>query len=1276
MALTDELLVKISVDTASSQAAIKVLEDSLKGLQSDFQKLQTDTEKTAKAVSGLSATFQQMVTAVGQVSFAFDALKSASDKLLGPFMESSDATSKLSATLRLVGEKDIPKVVKSYQDLAKQLQNTTNAEDDNLVRLAAVARATGLSDEATKKLITTAVDISGVTGDVNSNFETLIQTYKGNARGAATLAPELKNLTELQLKQGSAVDYLAQKFDGFGAATLDTFSGRFQQTKNLVQDIMEDIGQAILQGFNLDNSSNDFNDALKSIKDNLGTTLNVIRATAAAVKDAFGIMGNAADIAANSIIVAFRKAEAGVAGLLLLLPKAAREFLDINEASLQAFQEEKLKQASKSIEQISIDAMDIKDTFVNAGDSVEEFDKKVQKAANRKLPKIAPLVPEEMLKFLEEISKKDFDLRQRIAAENQSELAIIRLKGAAELNDLEVIRKKIDQAKTLTDAQKDQAKQALDAAIELQNSVNQESLRVERTKELVDIAKQNSDILEQTNALGMDAEELAQQHLSIALQEIEARKAALEINAEDNQAQIDALNLQMDLQKKLTAEAEFQRELKKLSPAAQTVGKDTREILDVGSSVVTGIGAFFGVMIPKLSQATENSLALGAAKLTDGIIKGASIASDIIGTLFDPDKIQGLADSLGNLVDKLPDALIKAFNSLSGAFEKVIAKLPQVVTKLFDSLGAIFDKLIAAAPRLIDSLAKALGTFIDRLPDLFQKIFDALPGIIDKLLKTLPTLIKKLFNALGSIISEAIKAFPEVFKALMDNLPDVVESLIEGIISAMGQIVGAMIDQFTNGGAEKIIGSFLRAIPRLIVAIVQGIARGLANAIGSIFNGFKIPNSISSFPDKLAESAKNLGKNISKESSQLFKVVELQAAQRGQDAAASIGKAVDAATTRLGTQFKGLLGGLVAAWQRIYEQIIKPAWDALTAVWRYVFSSLTQLWEGLKAAWDLIVTALTQLWGGITYNLGKLWERLESIWTTAVAALYSLWSYVEQLFTKAADGLRQVFSLLSEYADKFKDAASSAFEKVGELGTKIGDALKNALGSVGDALSSAGTKIWDGLKSSIKWPSFEVPSWLSSLTSFKWPTMPSISASLSSFKWPSFPSLPSSLSSFKWPSFETPSWLSSLTTFKWPTMDTPSWLQGFIDAVNKLGSGGDGGGGGGILPKILGKSHGGMIYAADGIFVPQGTDTVPAMLTPGELVISRPDVHALRAGGTLGAPGSLKPTVQNYDINVDICFAGLPDENFVRTKMIPQIKKELKAASLKGDLVLSSRGVF
>lgn len=59
-----------------------------------------------------------------------------------------------------------------------------------------------------------------------------------------------------------------------------------------------------------------------------------------------------------------------------------------------------------------------------------------------------------------------------------------------------------------------------------------------------------------------------------------------------------------------------------------------------------------------------------------------------------------------------------------------------------------------------------------------------------------------------------------------------------------------------------------------------------------------------------------------------------------------------------------------------------------------------------------------------------------------------------------------------------------------------------------------------------------------------------------------------------------------------------------------------------------GLARGGMVYASRGMFIPRGTDTVPAMLTPGEFVVNRSAVQRgnnlaiLRSmNGGMGAPG-------------------------------------------------------
>ena len=101
---------------------------------------------------------------------------------------------------------------------------------------------------------------------------------------------------------------------------------------------------------------------------------------------------------------------------------------------------------------------------------------------------------------------------------------------------------------------------------------------------------------------------------------------------------------------------------------------------------------------------------------------------------------------------------------------------------------------------------------------------------------------------------------------------------------------------------------------------------------------------------------------------------------------------------------------------------------------------------------------------------------------------------------------------------------------------------------------------------------------------------------------------------------------------------------------------------------------------ANGGFVPgQGfTDSVPAMLTPGEFVINRSAAQSLGSGLLNQLNAGRMPvsdTAPVFNINLNIETKDALDANFIRGTLIPTIKNELKASSLRGDFVLSAKGV-
>ena len=86
----------------------------------------------------------------------------------------------------------------------------------------------------------------------------------------------------------------------------------------------------------------------------------------------------------------------------------------------------------------------------------------------------------------------------------------------------------------------------------------------------------------------------------------------------------------------------------------------------------------------------------------------------------------------------------------------------------------------------------------------------------------------------------------------------------------------------------------------------------------------------------------------------------------------------------------------------------------------------------------------------------------------------------------------------------------------------------------------------------------------------------------------------------------------------------------------------------GTTPEQQTLARGGIVYASKGMFIPRGTDTVPAMLTPGEFVVNRSAVQrgnnlqilrAMNTGGGASAPGAMSGGGQVRYYN----FGGLVD---------------------------------
>lgn len=174
------------------------------------------------------------------------------------------AVQKLNASLRTMGVFS-EETSKSLQDFASALQSQSIVGDEVILNQLAVSQAMGATVEQSKKVLTVAADMSSALGmSLDGAVRNLSKSLGGALGELGELAPELKGLTQEQLKNGAALDILAGKYAGFAMSETKTFNGAMTQLQNTLGDAAEKIGEAVVKSPVLIKAINLISDAINN----------------------------------------------------------------------------------------------------------------------------------------------------------------------------------------------------------------------------------------------------------------------------------------------------------------------------------------------------------------------------------------------------------------------------------------------------------------------------------------------------------------------------------------------------------------------------------------------------------------------------------------------------------------------------------------------------------------------------------------------------------------------------------------------------------------------------------------------------------------------------------------------------------------------------------------------------------------------------------------------------------------------------------------------------
>lgn len=561
----------------------------------------------------------------------------------------------------------------------------------------------------------------------------------------------------------------------------------------------------------------------------------------------------------------------------------------------------------------------------------------------------------------------------------------------------------------------------------------------------------------------------------------------------------------------------------------------------------------------------------------------------------------------------------KTFEAFTEAGQSVAKRLSEVF-----SAGSL--EFIGAAASAVSLIVQAANAVLDLIPNLLNSI----AGIFDKI-SDFPNI---LLNAFSNIFGAITRFVSEFIPNLLNFIPEFLKNL----------------DQFVIGLVDAFVQLF-KQIPAIIFGIIKDLPALIENIVSGMISA--VPEIIIAVIDYLIEFGPQIFIKILKAIAIDIPIAILKGIMKG---IARIGEAIKAALTGKSLklpkvevdkkQIENLQKRLTEQSSRIFNvsdfmekaqdpmqaindgivEAAEKARDILKEAWQWVMDNIIQpIFDGLKAVWMFIYDKILYP----IYNIVRsawLWV-YNNIIAPIAGVISSAWQWV-------VDNVIAPMQTLGEkIAAPFRDAIEAAGRFFGQIGEAFKSLFKldfnGVKEAVGDAFNSAG-EVLKNIFRGVMNPIVDI-----------------------------FNGLISAINGLKIPSI---GWSISAGSFG-------SWSGTLIPEIDLIP---------GEINKLPRFAQGGFVENLGASFPGMGTDTVPAMLTPGEFVMNRRAVEAnglglLNAMNRGQAPGGGDVYNINFEIQVDAKTT--MDEGYIRGTLIPRMSEELRRASLDGKFVLSSRGI-
>lgn len=254
----NKVAVEITLEEKAALKALTQLSREVQKTEGSFKSMGDQGDESlgilTQASQGLSGGFKSLVGGVTVANLASEAIIGTANAVknfvvgsVNAAIEQENAINKLNQALRASGDFSNA-AAQDLIDFASGLQAVSKFGDEVVIGQLAVAKSFGASNEQAKQLVQAAANLSATFGgDLDSNVQKLGKTFSGQAGLLSRYLPELKNLTEEQLRAGKAAEIINSKFSGAAANELNTYQGKVTAMSNAYSDLQEELGRFFIE---------------------------------------------------------------------------------------------------------------------------------------------------------------------------------------------------------------------------------------------------------------------------------------------------------------------------------------------------------------------------------------------------------------------------------------------------------------------------------------------------------------------------------------------------------------------------------------------------------------------------------------------------------------------------------------------------------------------------------------------------------------------------------------------------------------------------------------------------------------------------------------------------------------------------------------------------------------------------------------------------------------------------------------------------------------------